>query len=275
MVTQASIPDSACGQDGSPRIGREPQWQKAKRPQALCEEAVRIAPNFATGYGCLAVLQLGDDDAFIAPNHPVAIDYAKQALGIDPMEFQSHITLAVIEEQTLRVKSAEKRLRNLITRFPSNGLPRVNYAQVLQTLGRLDEALEQARRSAALEPLVQSIQANLGEAHLRVGNDDEALMHLERAAALGSMYRGAWWSLALAYHANGRDAEALEAFLTWFSQAMDEKNRNEIEGLLRRGFADGGFEGANLALADAEGVPPGFCAAPPLAIERDHRRAPG
>jgi protein O-GlcNAc transferase len=86
-----------------------------------------------------------------------------------------------------------------------------NLGNVLQTVGKLDEAVECYRRALAISPNDATVHANLGSALKALGRLDEAIASFERALALqpGLLHAQANLANAMMVKGNWDDAVAL------------------------------------------------------------------
>ena len=127
-------------------------------------------------------------------------------------------------------------------------------------LSKVKEALEQARRLVEIEGHVtNAAHVMLGIAYLGVG-DHVAALEVFETLPHGRLQPDKLPDIAFAYQQNGRDADAMEIMvLAWSGHEQD----------IRAGFDAGGWEGLNLALAEA--LPVDVCSAVlyAMANERD------
>jgi|GEM_PF-2844994 len=227
---------------------RAPTDENARlESEELCQRATRIDPEFAPGYACLG---------WLAKDQKEAVDYARRALEIDPMNVDAHRVVAKAEIEALKLHSAERRLGALISSYPFHGSLRSQYVHVLQALGRIDEATDQARQSVALEPLIAPPRTRLGQSLLMSGQNAEALAQLEHAMALHQPSASLLAIIAHAYERAGREEDAVDALLKHFQIAYPENDR--IQTLIKQGFSEGGYRGAWAKFTDYTNQQ-GFC----------------
>jgi TolB-like protein/Tfp pilus assembly protein PilF len=211
--------------------------------EQLCLDAIEIDPEYAAAQGQLAMAyfmqaQFGD----YTTNVRLAVAAAERALALNPVEIKGNWVLANYHMHRWENRQAEERLNSALAADPHNAFLAMARVILLWRLGRLDEAVVEARRGATLEPLWPAAQAVLGEAYLVAGDLSAALETLEYAQSLGPIQPTARVMLAIAYERSGRAQAALESMISAFPIYETE---------LRQGFAAGGWRGANSALAEA------------------------
>ena len=120
----------------------------------------------------------------------MAEESARQALALDPKIGEAHAVLAQINSDRGNLLDAESGFFFAISLEPNEPTPHHWYSILLQKVGRLDAALEQARRAYELDPSSPIIALNLANAYLIRGDDDQALRFGRLAQELGLGRRG-------------------------------------------------------------------------------------
>ncbi len=143
-----------------------------------------------------------------------------------------------------------RRLEGAIQARPTHPGLRAAYAFFLAEYRRFDEAVSQASRAVALDPMHQAYHNNLGMIATGAGRYELAIEALERSLELSPHQPWAAVNLAEAYHRNGMDGEALGAMLRWASEADNPLASEDLAPVLRRGFEEGGFAGGSRALVN-------------------------
>jgi tetratricopeptide (TPR) repeat protein len=157
---------------------------------ALFQRSIGLDPAFARAYAALAsayVVLPGytsqtDDEAELLP---MAESAARQALSIDPKIGEAHAVLAQINSERGDLLDAESGFFFAISLEPNEATPHQWYSILLGKVGRLNQALEQARRAYELDPTSPIIAANLAATYLVRGDNDQALRYSRLAAELG------------------------------------------------------------------------------------------
>ena len=110
---------------------------------------------------------------------------ARQALALDPKIGEAHAVLAQINSERGNLLDAESGFFFAISLEPNEPTPHHWYSILLQKVGRLDAALEQARRAYELDPSAPVLASNLANVYLMRGDDEQALRFSQLAGELG------------------------------------------------------------------------------------------
>ena len=183
--------------------------QNLRQAIDLYQRAIALDPGFARAYAALAsayvvlpgyTAEQGDEQKL----QPMAEEAARKALSIDPKIGEAHAVLAQTNSQRGDLLDAESGFFFAISLEPNEATPHHWYSILLGKVGRLQQALEQARRAHELDPSSAIIASNLSAAYLNVGDYDQALRYTELAEDLGlspkhagvraaiAMRRGEW-----------------------------------------------------------------------------------
>ncbi len=161
----------------------------------LYQAALARDPAFARAYAALASAYVvmpgyteekGDEERYFK----MAEEAARQALALDPKIGEAHAVLAQVNSDRGNLLDAESGFFFAISLEPNEPTPHHWYSILLQKVGRLDAALEQARRAYELDPSSPIIALNLANAYLIRGEDDQALRFGRLAQELGLGRRG-------------------------------------------------------------------------------------
>jgi adenylate cyclase len=156
----------------------------------LYQRAIGLDPGFARAHAALAsayVVLPGytKDEGDEAQLLPMAEASARQALSIDPKIGEAHAVLAQMNSQRGDLLDAESGFFFAISLEPNEATPHHWYSLLLGEVGRVELALEQARRAHELDPSSAVIAFNLANMYLMKGNDAEALRYAKVAEELG------------------------------------------------------------------------------------------
>ncbi len=175
----------------------------------LFQRALGLDPGFARAHAALASAYVvmpgytreeGDEAKFL----PLAVASARQALSIDPNIGEAHAVLAQINAERGNLLDAESGFFFAISLEPNEATPHHWYSLLLSRVGRLNAALDQARKAQELDPTSPVLAANLAGMYLMLGEDEQALRFSKLAADLGlskkqggiesavAMRRGQW-----------------------------------------------------------------------------------
>ena len=156
----------------------------------LYQKALGLDPGFARAHAALASAYVvlpgyteeeGDEEKF----RPLAVASARQALSIDPNIGEAHAVLAQINAQRGNLLDAESGFFFAISLEPNEPTPHHWYSLLLGQVGRVDAAVEQARRAQELDPTSPVLAANLANNYLMAGDDEQALHFNQLASDLG------------------------------------------------------------------------------------------
>jgi tetratricopeptide (TPR) repeat protein len=142
--------------------------------------------------------------------------------------------------------SAGKDFEKAIEINPGYALARFWYAEYLAVMGRIEEALEQAKRARELDPLSPIINTSYAIKLRALRRYDESTELLKKSLELEPNFLPAHRNLALNYNQLGLNEESLAEIKTIHALA----GNTEVVEALERGYADSGYKGALLAAAE-------------------------
>jgi TolB-like protein len=207
----------------------------------LFEKAIAKDPSLAPAYAGLA-----DAYAFRSLERPNGADHeeklskmraaAEKAIQLDPLLAEAHSALGTAYARDGQWELAEQSLRRAIRIDPNLAIAYDNLTWFfLFPLGRLDEAIRQARNEVRLDPLSPMAHYLLAETLISAGRYDEAADQCEKLPA-GFAFSGD--CLGRARLGQGRTAEAFKALATadgwgYLAYAYEKTGRRaEVEKLL-------------------------------------------
>jgi TolB-like protein/Flp pilus assembly protein TadD len=175
-------------------------WKRRGEPNIrsaidLYQAALARDPAFARAHAALGSAYVvmpgyteekGDEERYFH----MAEESARQALALDPKIGEAHAVLAQINSDRGNLLDAESGFFFAISLEPNEPTPHHWYSILLHRVGRLDAALEQARRAYELDPSSPIIALNLANAYLIRGDDEQALRFGRLAQELGLGRRG-------------------------------------------------------------------------------------
>ncbi len=174
------------------------------------EQATQRDPAFAEAFAAWANLyvSVAADVVSMAEVKPRARELAARAVELDPESSQAHATLGNIAFQFDQDWAlAEKEFRRAIALNPSNVQAYRFFGLMLVALQRFEEAIDQLRRAARLDP-GGHLQGSIAMAELYSGNTEAAVRLMEELRDT-SAEPGRHRAMAgLFYFAAGRTAEA-------------------------------------------------------------------
>ena len=161
--------------------------------------------NFLAAFGIAA---MPPQDAM-----PKAKAAAMRALELDDSLAEAHASLAFVKLYYDRDWSgAETEFRKAVQTNPAYAPGYQWYSHLLMTLGRKDEAIEQAKRAVEIDPLSMPTFLNLGWQYQWAREADAAIDSMNRLLDMDPVYVQGHWNLGLALEQKGRFADAESAF---------------------------------------------------------------
>ena len=150
---------------------------RLRRAVDLYQEAIDRQPDFAPAYAGMASAysdlrnrgQSRDSDEKMRRA-------ARKALELDPLLGEAYATIGLEHAVNAAWPDAEHAFRRALELDPSSSVARIHFAQfVLLPEGKVQEALQQARKAVELDPLSGSCQIELTYVLLRARRYEEAL----------------------------------------------------------------------------------------------------
>jgi serine/threonine-protein kinase len=189
--------------------------ESAAQAAAFFEQAVQRDPRYGRAYALLAsAVQTQAYRRYVPPDEAYAraTSLARRALALDSTLLPAHATLARIAElHEWDFERAEAHYRRATELNPNANLGYTPRAFLLMRLGRTDEAVVAARRSAELAPDRPNTHNNLGAIYGFAGRYADAVQAFHAARALDRDNPSAAIGLALTHTYVGRHTEALAA----------------------------------------------------------------
>ena len=156
---------------------------------------------------------------------------AQRALALDDTLGEAHASLGWSGTFYDRdFAAAERHFRRSIELNPRWGTGRAWYATLLSGLGRFEEAINEARRAIALDPLSPANAGTEGVALYLARRCDEAIACLSRLVAVHPDFPQARTQLAHAYAYDGQHAEAEKHLLEALAVTPDFPYPNHVLG---------------------------------------------
>jgi serine/threonine-protein kinase len=235
---------------------------------ALLQEAIAAQPDFADAHATLAYghLLFAFSEAPPRTVMPLAKQASERALALNPRLADGHLSLATVRQWfDWDWAAAEAGYREAIALSPGNAMARFNYAELLLTRGRFDEALVEAGRAIELDPVSPIVSRSMADVLYASGRFEQAHAHAEKMLALEPGFFSTYWILGLSLAGQGKYAEAIaalergrayghgnaqiESFIGWISAlAGDHDTARAIADQLERRRATGYVSGACIGL---------------------------
>jgi serine/threonine-protein kinase len=131
------------------------------------QQAIAKDPNYALAYSGLAdcYYSLARNSAALSPKEAAAKAHqaAEKAVELDPLLAEAHASLGnILLIFDWDFAAAEREFHRALDLNPSYPYTHQWYAELLYSIGRYDQSIEEDRKGVALEPLTPILQINLG-----------------------------------------------------------------------------------------------------------------
>jgi serine/threonine-protein kinase len=186
----------------------------ARRGREYFRRAVELDSTYAAAWAGLARMTLrsaGNSPAAIAQARVEAEAAARKALALDDSLAEAHAILGLYRSMDGDLSTAEQHFRRALALEPGKTRVREWFVGLLLMMGRPAEALAEAERAEALDPLSPSATAEVARALAANDRCDEALARLETIKALDPPLLRAAPIAAQCHARSGRWAEAIAA----------------------------------------------------------------
>jgi serine/threonine protein kinase/Tfp pilus assembly protein PilF len=238
--------------------------------QHYFELALQKQPDYAAAYAGIAwVWMCRNQMSFSPPNEaaPKAKAAALKAVALDDKLAEAHYTLAAVHTwHDWDMPIAGREWRRAVELNPSDpgGLAMCSHYQMI--VGRPEEAMTMIKRALQLDPFNITIPAFYVIDLVFARRYDEAIVEAQKVLAMQPDNLVVLSTLYVVYAAKGMGRESLATLKSYLKvyQVPD------IEAVIDKGFAAGGFRAAMKRAADAVGarvrdrlaVPNGLCPLP-------------
>jgi TolB-like protein/Tfp pilus assembly protein PilF len=176
---------------------------------------------------------------------PLAREAALRALALDSTLGSAHAALALVREQyEWDWAGAEREFRRAIALEPGYATAHQWYAEYLSAMGKGNQAMVEADRAVALDPLSPVIRVDRAGALIRSRHYDEAIAQLRGTLELVPEFLPTRNFLGWAYLAKGMTAEALPEL----EAAVQLSGGRYARGRLAHAYALAGRRDTALAL---------------------------
>lgn len=182
----------------------------------LFMEATRLDPGHAPSYAGLAEALVLSAIFGLRPSedaYPRARESALKALAIDQSSAAAHTALADIKKgYEWDLAGAEKEFKLALQLDPNHLLANAWYGDCLSRMNRHDEALAQASRGVALDP-VSPVSSTVRSMLLcRARRYDESILASQQVLELSPFFVNARWWQGLSYVGKGDFSKSIECF---------------------------------------------------------------
>jgi TolB-like protein/tetratricopeptide (TPR) repeat protein len=144
---------------------------------------------------------------------PMAQEAATKALRLDPELADARATLGFVHLfYDFDGQAAENEFRRALRNNPNYAIAHTWYGVDLAARGRYKEAMAEAKRAEALDPLSLTVSTDIGLIAYLAGRNDEAIDFIQKAIEIDPNFARAHFRLGNAYLQKGMNQEALTEY---------------------------------------------------------------
>jgi TolB-like protein/Tfp pilus assembly protein PilF len=177
------------------------------------QKSLSIDPHYAPAYAGLAdtYLMLGRGTPQYRQNMEKAKQAAAEALRLDTDLSEAHTSMAFIHYiYDWDWKAAEQEFRRALELNPSDSRAHLWYSLYLASMGRADEAHQEATAAFTLDPLSPNAAANIGWVDYLARRYDDANSEFQQALSVDPNFFKTYMFMGWAYQGEGRYRDAAE-----------------------------------------------------------------
>jgi Tfp pilus assembly protein PilF len=234
-------------------IQGRPHWHKME-PEELAtalqhfETALQIDPNYASAHAGVAIVWALRGLFGFAPfseARPLAMAAAEKALGLDDTLAEAHFADAFTKAWSdFNLEAGETAFRRALELNPNFPDAHAWYSHILSMLGRNDKALLHIERAIELDPFNALVHGMYGIILLYQRRFDEAIAAARTAQTMDPTLGMSRTTLQYCFILKGMRDEQLA--IQRARIALDPERVTAFD----RGLEEGGYEGAQRAIAD-------------------------
>jgi len=210
------LPVNAAAQDAYLR-GRH-QWDRRteeslKNATEYFQKSIELDPGYAPAYAGLAdTYAILGDNGFRRPKDvfPLAKAAAVRALEIQPSLAEAHTSLgSVMKAYEWDWEGAEREFKQAIALNPNYSTAHQFYGELLESLGRFDEAVAELKGATQLDPLAPRIYGILAWTLYLAGRYDEGIAAADKSLEVDPYHAGSLCTRGMIYLQKGKYEEAM------------------------------------------------------------------
>jgi eukaryotic-like serine/threonine-protein kinase len=191
-----------------------PNREALENAMGFFRQALDRDPGFAQAHAGIAIAFVCLGATNLAPQtevFPKALAAVERALALDPGSALAHSAAASVQYYfDMDWAAAEKSFRRVIELDPSDSLSRGQYAWLLLSLRKFDEAMAEIKRALTVDPLTPLLYAWSVGIHGGAGRPDEALADFAKLQQIDPNIGLAYFHAGMAYFRKGLIDEAIE-----------------------------------------------------------------
>jgi TonB family protein len=185
-------------------------YRRGRRPEAIqaLKDAIGINPSLQAAYRSLGVYLLASGPE----NEAEAIDSLRQAVRLNPRDFEAQLTLGSVYSRTHRYDEAIELYQEALKQNPSLGSMYMELGRVYAEMGNYDRAEDAYKQALKNQPSFVGGYLSLGNLYIKLGRTTEAIEMLRQATTLAPRYDGGHFALGMAYAKSGDKKSAMEEY---------------------------------------------------------------
>jgi TolB-like protein len=199
--------------------------ENIKKAIAQFKAATDRDPNYALAYAGLAdcyVSLNGYAGTPLSETIPQAKAFAERAIAIDDQLGEPHASLGRVNEQLWQWAEAEREYKRAIELSPNYAPAYSGYFNLLNALGRSDEAFAMIKRAQQLDPLSSVIGTHVSFSYQLRNDHNASIENTRKIIELDPGFSGAYWVLGMSFLKQGHNADAIANF----EKAVELSNRD-------------------------------------------------
>ena len=213
-----------------------------RRALEYFNQAIELDPEYARAYAALAethAYSMMLAGAVSGEVQTQANEAVNRALELDPDDGVVHAVSAVLKSATaFDWSGAEAEMRRAVELSPNDTTVLHWYSHLLTAVGRLDESMAVSRRMVELDPLSPMTNTHLAGEHYYRRDYDRAIDQAKKTAEMDPGYPSVRGVLGMIYEVMGRYAESVAAYAEGMALRGETpeaiaafRNRYDTEGI--------------------------------------------
>jgi adenylate cyclase len=191
-----------------------------------CEEAIALAPDYASAYATIAGTYLGEVWAGWSDSPPqslkLAMEYAQKCVALDESFSDAHAVLGLIYLVMRQWDKAVEKCELSVSLSPNSADNIVYLAIVFRSVGRVEEALALLNKAVRLNPMPPNYYYHeFGSCYRLMGRHDEAIVMLKTVLDRNPDFLNSRLNLIATYVMSGKEEAAHEEAMELLKQCPD------------------------------------------------------
>ena len=227
-------------------LSEERGIQNVEKALQYLEQSVELDPNYALAWSGIALLHrdiVGHTEKDSINHYERSMAALRNALAIDPGSSDAYSALCGNKlRYEFDMAGAEAACRKALDLDPVSPVAHKNYAFLLTSLGRFDEAIAAIKRAMDIQPVSYRNQQIYALILYFAGRHKEEEQHWKRLIELNPNHSYIFGRLSNSLKQQGKNDEAFEYFVRKLT--LDKVDERSITAL-RAGYASSGWKGVS------------------------------